>query len=118
MSSREIPDRRRGGDRRNSKRFSVNIDLEWENQLGRHRGSISDISENGCFVLSGVEVEDGERVRLFLPIGDGMEVQFTGEIANHTFEIGFAVRFVDLTPAQLQILRSFLAGESSRSPEI
>lgn len=115
MNSRELPDRRRGGDRRSSKRYSVQIDLEWENDAGRHRGTISDISENGCFILSGVEVESGEQVKLFLPIGDGMEVQFYGEIANHTFEIGFAVRFVGLTEAQLQILRGFLAGEENRS---
>jgi len=114
MNSREIRDRRRGGDRRSSKRYSVNIDLEWENHSGRHRGTISDISENGCFILSGVEVENGERISLFLPIGDGMEIQFSGEIANYTFEIGFAVRFIELTPAQLQILRGFLEGEENR----
>jgi hypothetical protein len=43
-----------------------------------------------------------------------MEIQFSGEIANYTFEIGFAVRFIELTPAQSQILRGFLEGEENR----
>jgi len=114
VKSKELPDRRRGGDRRISKRFSVQVDLEWENDSKRYRGTLSDISENGCFVLSGVEVGNGDRVSLFLPVSDGRHLKFFGEVTNHTFEIGFAVRFIELTEAQLQILRGYLAGEEKR----
>jgi hypothetical protein len=111
MNKNEIPDRRRGIERRTAKRYSVNIDIEWEHGAERLMGTVSDISENGCFVLSGADVNDGEVVELLLPIGDGMKVQFTGMVSNHVAEIGFAVRFAPLSDAQRNVLLNFLSGE-------
>lgn len=104
-----IMDRRLGSERRKAKRFSVAIDVEWENHSGRMPGTLSDISANGCFVLSAVDISDGEIVKIFLPLSDGMKVQFLGEVTNHVYEIGFAVRFVDLTAAQKDFLDKFVA---------
>ena len=69
-------DRRTGNDRRNLERFPVNIEIEWEGLIGRHSGSISDISVQGCFVLCSGEVEDGENVKIFFPLTDGRKIQF------------------------------------------
>lgn len=103
-----VLDRRSGSERRNIERFSVNIDIEWEGLVGRKHGTISDISRNGCFVLSSGEVEDSENVKIFLPLTDGMKVQFWGQVINHVFEIGFAVRFIELSPAQTDFLDKFV----------
>lgn len=113
MNKKPITDRRSGRERRNTERYGVTIDIEWEHRTGRHTGTLSDISEEGCFVLGGGDVFDGERVKLFLPLGDGMKVQFEGQITNHVFEIGFAVRFVDLTPAQRNVLNELVARSES-----
>ncbi len=102
-------DRRAGSERRKHPRYAVNIDVEWEHATGRRRGTVSDVSLEGCFVLCAGEVENGDRVRIFLPIGDGMKVQFAGEIVNHFYEIGFAVRFIDLGAAQRNFLEQFIA---------
>ncbi|MGQ0541151.1 MAG: PilZ domain-containing protein [Blastocatellia bacterium] len=102
-------DRRSGNERREHPRHSVTIDIDWENATGRHSGTLSDISTSGCFVLSSGDTEDGETVRLFMPLGEGMKIQINGEVTNHVFEIGFAVRFVDLTPAQKDFLYNFVA---------
>lgn len=107
-------DRRAGSERRKNPRYAVNIDVEWEDASGRRRGTLSDVSLDGCFVLCSGEVEDGNRVRLFFPIGKGMKVQFEGEVVNHFYEIGFAVRFTDLGPAQTGFLEKFLATLSRR----
>ena len=56
---------------------------------GRHRGTLSDISEVGCFVLSSGEVREGDRLNLLLPLGGGIKVQLSGEVRNQVFEIGF-----------------------------
>ena len=111
MMKRETPDRRRSTDRRSSKRFAVTIDIEWERSGERHPGTISDLSEGGCFVLTGIEVEDGDEVGLYLPIGDGMKVQYVGTVTNHVYEIGFAVSFTRVSEAQRNVLRSYLMGE-------
>lgn len=67
-------------------------------------GSLSDISLDGCFVLGSGEVEDGDRVRIFVPLADGMRVEFSGVIANNVFEIGFGVKFDPLSNAQREVL--------------
>lgn len=103
-----ILDRRSGRERRETERYSVNIDVEWEGSVGRKTGTISDISILGCFVLSSGEVDDSEVVKLFLPLTDGMKVQFLGEVINHVYEIGFAVRFVEISPAQQDFLEKLI----------
>lgn len=101
-------ERRSGGDRRGNERFRVNIEVEWEGLIGRKNGAISDISPTGCFVLSSGEVEDGESVKIFFPLTDGRRIQFWGEVVNHVFEIGFAVRFIELSEAQKDFLEKFV----------
>ena len=101
-------DRRIGSERRTNPRYSVNVNVEWEANVGRKKGTINDISREGCFVLCSGEVEDGERVLVFFPLSDGMKVQFTSEVVNHTYEIGFGVRFTELSAAQKDFLTKLI----------
>jgi hypothetical protein len=101
-------DRRTGRDRRANERFEVNIEIEWEGLVGRKNGTISDLSTTGCFVLCSGEVEDGENVKIFFPLTDGRKIQFWGEVVNHVFEIGFAMRFIELSEAQKDFLEKFV----------
>ena len=101
-------DRRTGSERRTAPRYSVNIDVEWEAALGRKKGTINDISHEGCFVLCSGEVEDNEIVKVFFPLSDGIKVEFLGEIVNHIYEIGFGVRFFELGVAQKSFLSKFI----------
>ncbi len=103
-----IKERRSGKDRRSKKRDAVTIDVEWEGLVGRQQGTISDLSIDGCFILCSGEVENGETVKLFFPVADGMKVQFWCEIVNHVYEIGFGVRFIELNDAQQTFLRSLI----------
>lgn len=97
-------DRRSGDERRGTKRYPVELDVEWEGAGGRLPGSISDVSLNGCFILSSGDVNDGEPVKIFVPLADGMKVEFSGRVANHVFEIGFGVQFDPLSVAQRELL--------------
>lgn len=104
-----IHDRRTGGERRSLDRYTVDIPVEWETaNAERHSASLSDISLEGCFVLSSGEVKNDDVVRIFIPLGDGMKVQFDGKIANYVFEIGFGVKFDPLSPAQQELLTNLL----------
>ncbi len=103
-----ITDRRTGSDRRAVERFNVSIEVEWEGLIGRKPGTLGDISLIGCFVLSSGEVEDGENVKIFFPLADGRKIQFWGEVLNYVFEIGFAVKFIELSEAQREFLKVFI----------
>lgn len=102
-------DRRKSEDRRRVKRYAVSLEVEWESHDGRRSGTLSDISQDGCFVLSEVDdVSDGELVKVFIPLSGGMKVEFLGQVANFVREIGFAVNFLSLTDAQKEFLASFV----------
>lgn len=101
-------DRRRGEERRAVERFDGNIDVEWEGLVGRKTGTISDMSPIGCFVLCSGEVEDGETIKIFFPLTDGRTIQLWGEVSNHVFEIGFAIKFIELSEAQREFLEVFV----------
>ncbi|MFN0139950.1 MAG: PilZ domain-containing protein [Pyrinomonadaceae bacterium] len=104
-----IHDRRTGGERRSLDRYTVDIPVEWESANSeRHNAALSDISIEGCFVLSSGEVKNDDVVRIFIPLGDGMKVQFDGKVANYVFEIGFGVKFEPLSPAQQELLTNLL----------
>lgn len=108
-----IHDRRTGSERRSRNRYAVDIPVEWEGGASaeRHTGSLSDISLEGCFVLSSGEVKNDDSVRVFIPLGGGMKVQFEGKVANYVFEIGFGVKFEPLSPAQQELLTNLLKQE-------
>lgn len=110
-----VKDRRKGVERRSVKRHEVALDVDWEGAQGRESGVLGDISEKGCFVLGSGNVEDGETVNIFVPISDGMKIQFTGEVVNHVVEIGFGLKFVGLNEAQKELLQRIL--ESAMNSE-
>jgi hypothetical protein len=101
-------ERRSGDDRRNSERFLVSIEVEWEGLVGRKSGVINDISTQGCFVLCSGEVDDGENVKILFPMPSGKKLQLWGEVVNHVFEIGFGVRFIELSEGQKDFLEKFV----------
>ncbi len=101
-------ERKTGEERRAVRRYPVTIEIEWEGEIGRQKGTISDISTLGCFILCSGEVEDGESLSIFIPLADGMKVQFSAVVVNHVYEIGFGVKFSELSEAQNDVLRSYI----------
>ena len=102
-------DRRSGEDRRSVERRNITLDVEWEGVDGRRSGTLSDLSEAGCFVLTGGEVTEGDTVKLFLPLGDGIKVELLGEVRNHVYDIGFALKFLSPTEAQVNVITGLMA---------
>ena len=102
-------DRRSGHDRRDVNRQNVSIDIEWEAADGRYSGTLSDLSEAGCFVLSSGQVEAGDNIKILVPLGEGMKVELLGEVRNCVFEIGFALRFTKPSAAQNDVISGLMA---------
>jgi hypothetical protein len=101
-------DRRKGGDRRRDGRYRVSLDVAWEGPSGRWEGTMNDVSRSGCYILTEGEVDDGDQINIEFPLNDLGSSPVCAEVANHAFEIGFGVKFCDLSIIQQQNLDKYI----------
>ncbi len=80
-------------ERRSAPRARVNLPARWEGTVSRQNATVTDLSRNGCFVLTGGKVEVKELVWLEIQLTNLQAVNIWGEVVNEASEIGFAVRF-------------------------
>ena len=97
-------------DRRSAPRARVKLPARWEGVLSREDATITDLSRNGCFVLTGGKVELKELVSLEIQLTDQQKVNFWAEVVNQASEIGFAVKFNSSSPEDAAALAKFLEG--------
>ena len=95
-------------DRRKAPRARVKLPARWEGVLSREQATITDLSRNGCFVLSGGKVEKKELVWLEIQLTDQKAVNFWAEVVDHATEIGFALKFNSGSPEDEAMLARFL----------
>src|SRR3989442_14286321 len=79
-------------ERRTAKRVRLNLRTRWETLMTQGRGTVSDLSSTGCFVLSGGEVNPGELTRLEIHFPEGLP-SLWGEVVYSIAGMGFAIRF-------------------------
>ena len=95
-------------DRRSAPRVRVNLPARWEGAQSRESATVTDISRNGCFVLTGGKVEVKELVWLEIQLTETQTVNFWAEVVDAASEIGFALRFNSSSPEDQTTLASFL----------
>ncbi len=95
-------------DRRSAPRARVNLPARWEGVRSRENATVTDISRNGCFVLTGGKVELKELVTLEIHLTNLQTVNFWAEVVNEASEIGFAVKFNSSSPEDEAALAKFL----------
>ncbi|HJT67417.1 MAG TPA: PilZ domain-containing protein [Pyrinomonadaceae bacterium] len=95
-------------DRRSAPRVRVNLPARWEGVLSRESATVTDLSRNGCFVLTGGKVEVKELVWLEINLTETQTVNLWGEVVDAASEIGFALKFNSSTPEGEAILAGFL----------
>lgn len=83
-------------ERRRAERFQINLDIRWEGSSGQRKGTISDISTSGCFILTSPEVVATEAIKVGIQLPKGKIMTLPGQAVYSTEEIGFALRFTDL----------------------
>jgi len=83
-------------DRRKATRIDVNLPTTWEGVLERVNATITSLSLNGCFVLSGGRVKPKELLLLEIYLPEDRPVYVWAEVVDHAYEIGFAARFTSL----------------------
>ena len=76
--------------------------------MSRENATVTDLSRNGCFVLTGGKVEVKELVHLEINLTETQSVNFWAEVVDAAPEIGFAVKFNSSTPEDAATLARFL----------
>ena len=96
-------------ERRKAPRAKVNLPARWEGVLSQQGGNVTDLSNTGCFVLSGGEVEPRELIRLEITFPDQSQIYPWAEVVEEASEIGFAVKFTSLEDDEASRLSKFVA---------
>jgi hypothetical protein len=94
-------------ERRTAERVRTNLRARWEALMAHGRGAVCDLSDGGCFVLTGGEVKAGELVRLEIHFPDRV-VFFWGEVVYAIAEMGFALRFAFSNDDEKRVLASLI----------
>ena len=102
-------------ERRSSPRVKVNLPARWQGALTQQVATITSISMNGCFVLSGGQVELRELIRLEIRLSDGVQISPWGVIVEQATEIGFAVKFSSLEDEDRRQLKEFMTAALAKS---
>ena len=97
-------------ERRKAPRARVKLPARWEGALSRENATVTDISRNGCFVLTGGKVEMKELVWLEISLTEQQTVNFWAEVVDSASEIGFALKFNSSSPEDEAALATYLEG--------
>jgi hypothetical protein len=95
-------------DRRSAPRVRVNLPARWEGVVTNGKATITDLSSNGCFVLSGGEVKVRELVWLEIELPPQRLLHFWAEVVDEASEIGFAVKFNSCSEEDQQRLTEYV----------
>jgi hypothetical protein len=105
-------------DTRKAPRIEVTLPARWEGVLDQRGGTVTSLSADGCFVLSGGEVKPGELLRIEIDLPYQESVYCWCEVTDQAGEIGFAVRFnllEELGQARLaEFIQQFLSASPGR----
>ena len=104
-------------ERRRAERVRVNLDVVFADQSGQHKGMISDISVNGCFILTAIEGIADDPITVTIQLPSAKTVVLTGEVVYNTPEIGFAMRFVELPASSLNFVERLINRFRQPPPE-
>ena len=98
--------------RRTDNRAPMLLHVEWEGASGRYEARTSDLSIGGCFVDTMAQVLEGEIIqfRILLPEGDHVDTK--GVVAYSYPNIGFGIRFTDISADDICKLERLLEGRT------
>ena len=101
-------------ERRKSPRLQVDLPVRWEGAFTQQAGTVSSISDSGCFVLTGGKVEPKELIRLEIDFPNGDCPCFWSEVVDEAYDIGFAARFTSASDEDMSALKRLILQELSR----
>jgi Tfp pilus assembly protein PilZ len=89
-------------------RYTLPLEVHWQSLSGRHEARISDISLGGCYVESLAQVSIGEEVHFEIQLPTGGRMPLRGEVVHHQPNLGFGLRFANLSVMERNVLTHVL----------
>jgi hypothetical protein len=102
-------------ERRRAERVRADLPVRWEGFLEKSQGTISDLSANGCFILTGGAVEPDELVSVEMDVPALLRMQLWGIVVYSSQPVGFAIRFKELSATEQTLLSRVLDYLRARS---
>jgi len=100
----EVDNHRMWPERRRAERVRADLPVRWEGFLEKSRGTISDISVTGCFILTGGAVKTDELVSVEMDVPALLHMQLWGVVVYSSEPVGFAIRFKELSATEQGLL--------------
>jgi hypothetical protein len=91
-------------ERRRTERAHIYLDAQWTGQYSLSKGTISDVSEEGCFVLTSGKVKRKEIVKLKIETPTSKTLEVKGKVIYFYQEIGFGLCFTDMSETERELL--------------
>lgn len=98
-------------ERRRAGRVETNLSARWEGVLVSRTGTVVDLSQTGCFILTSDEVTLNELIRIEMEIPDHGWMYLWGEVVYKNPEIGFGLRFTGAGEREEQVLRQYIQAQ-------
>lgn len=95
-------------EKRKAPRLKVDLPVRWEGVLAQQVGTVTSLSETGCFILTAGKVQEKELIRLEIDFSDSEAACFWSEVVDEAYEIGFAVRFTSASDEDMALLQKTL----------
>lgn len=95
-------------EKRQAPRVNVDLPVRWEGVLTQQVGTVTSLSETGCFVLTAGKVQEKELIRLEIDFSPSESACFWSEVVDEAYEIGFAVRFTSASDEDMAMLQKTL----------
>lgn len=84
-------------ERRDDKRVRLPLEMRWDGKASGHTARVYDISLSGCYIESIAHVTMGERIGFEVQLPTGSWLPLHGEVVHYQPDMGFALRFLDLS---------------------
>jgi len=94
----------------------VNLPVRWEGVLAQKSATVTSLSENGCFIITGGKVEPKELIRLEIELPGAEPLYFWSEVVEEAYDIGFAARFTSASDEDKERLTEFMKQELPGTP--
>ena len=95
-------------DKRKYERVALPLEAHCEGLSGKYTARLSDVSLGGCYVESLARVSEGECIRFEIQLPTGRWLPLQGEVVYHQSNIGFGVRFTELSELEREMLTSII----------
>lgn len=90
--------------KRRDERFTLPLEVHWESLSGKHEARVGDISLGGCYIESLAQVTTGDQIQFEIQLPTGGRMPLRGEVVHHQPNMGFGVRFVNLSVMERNVL--------------